>query len=465
MTVLAPDQPRIMGSEMEYGFVPYDREGEVIPGWPDRARFLRALPSDYVHIDNFLPNGGKLYIDLGEHPEYASPECTDLDDLLVHEFAGELIAQRTFDQIASLPHTELAKFNLYKSVASDTGKYWGYHENYQFGRVDASAYRQRVIPLLAIHIATRGTLFGAGHLNGDKYQTSQKSLGVGSLCDATAATASKRPLIDAVRDEPHADMSQWQRIHIPSMDPNMLPWPTWMKFGTTSIVLRMIEAGVNLDDLLLANPVRAVHTVARDTGLKASIQLKKGRPTTGLDTQMELVKRARKFAELYRISDQDREVIDEWESACLDLKKDPSLCRDRVEWVIKRDLLGQFCLRHNVEYGDERLKGPANLWVNLDPSRKGGAQKLRASGTLPKMPTQAAIERAIVQAPKTRAAMRGRLVVALFAAQRNDPAVDGLVSWSYAKILGRRVEMPSPRQSSNRDVKRAIRKLKPYIPR
>lgn len=458
MTTLAPDKPRIMGSEMEYGFVPYDADKKVIPDWPDSVKYKEALPKDFVHINNFLPNGGKLYIDMGNHPEYASPECTDLDDLVAHEIAGELIAFDVFSQIAAKDNNPLETFRLYKSVASADGTYWGYHENYQFGRIAPNTYRDRIVPLLAIHLATRGTLFGAGHM-GATYQVTQKGLGVGSLRDTTASTRGKRPLIDTVREEAHADSSKWQRIHIPSMDPNMLPWPTWMKFGTTSIVLRMIEAGINLDDLLLANPVKAIHTVSKDTDLKSGIQLKNGNMQTALGIQTELAKRARKFAQQQRLSDQEQEVIEEWNAACADLQQDPELCYGRVEWVTKRRQLAHYAMRHDIPYGDPRMNAASNMWVNLDPDGKGGALSLRARGTLQKTPSTAAIEKAIDTAPKTRASLRGRMVVALFAAKQKSDA-SGTVNWASMNVLNRDIKLPNPRQTANREVRRAIRKLK-----
>ncbi|MEO5628031.1 MAG: proteasome accessory factor PafA2 family protein [Candidatus Saccharimonadales bacterium] len=453
MAQLAPDQPRIMGSEMEYGLISYDKYDSLLMDWPGKDTFRLGLPKSYIQRSLFLANGARFYIDVGNHPEYATPECNDLDDLIAHEFAGEAIAYQTFSQIAAKDNTPVERFRLNKSVVDDNDNYWGYHENYQSAGIEQKAFRENVVPLLAIHIATRGSLFGAGHA-GVQYQTTQKGLAVRTLTDGAANSIDSRPLIDSNRSEPHADGEEWRRIHITSGDPNMLPWPTWMKFGTTSVVLRMIEAGVNLDDLRLAQPVEAVHTVSRDTDLKANLSLKNGRNTTALEIQTELAKRAAKFAESHPLSDQEMDVIQEWQAACADLQQDSDLCYGRVEWVTKQTVLAAFTMRNQISYESPKLNLPINLWTNLDPNQKGGARKLRNSGLLPKMPTAEAIEYAINHAPATRASLRGRVVLALCKAN-----MQGVVNWAKINISNEDYDLPDPSQTENPEIEELIRKI------
>ncbi|MDU4244459.1 MAG: proteasome accessory factor PafA2 family protein, partial [Varibaculum cambriense] len=83
---------RIFGIETEYG-ITCAAPGSRPPLDAEQAARRLFMPVVNRHRSSnvFLANGGRLYLDVGSHPEYATAECDYLADLLAQDRAGQAI--------------------------------------------------------------------------------------------------------------------------------------------------------------------------------------------------------------------------------------------------------------------------------------------------------------------------------------------------------------------------------------
>src|SRR5690606_22504939 len=154
-------------------------------------------------------------------------------------------------------------------------------------------------------------------------------------------TTLKRPIVNT-RDEPHADAQRYRRLHVIIGDANMSEVATYLKVGTTAIVLAMIEDDEPGLDLTPAAPFAALRHVSYDVGLARPFELASGGTITALEAQWEYFERARKYAEtrgLEAVGDEvGADVMARWEGVLTALETDPAQAADVVDWVAKRRL-------------------------------------------------------------------------------------------------------------------------------
>ncbi|HEX3899148.1 MAG TPA: proteasome accessory factor PafA2 family protein, partial [Mycobacteriales bacterium] len=288
---------RIYGLENEYGVTCTFRGQRRLS--PDEvARYLFRRVVSWGRSSNvFLKNGARLYLDVGSHPEYATPECDDVIELVTHDKAGE----RTLEGLLMDAERRLREEGiagdifLFKNNTDSAGNSYGCHENYLVGRHGEFS---RLADVLIPFLVTRQIICGAGKVlltpRGAVYCVSQRAEHIWE--GVSSATTRSRPIINT-RDEPHADAERFRRLHVIVGDSNMSETTTLLKIGTTDLVLRMIEAGVVMRDLTLENAIRAIREVSHDVTGRRTVKLANGREASALDIQQEYFVKARDFVQ------------------------------------------------------------------------------------------------------------------------------------------------------------------------
>lgn len=428
---------RIRGLETEFGVTCLQRGGEVRRrlGADEIARQLfRSVVAWGKSSNVFLRNGGRLYLDVGSHPEYATAECDRFDDLLAQDRVGEmLVHELTVDARQRLADEGTdADIFVFKNNVDSHGNSYGCHENYLVGReIDLADQAELLVPFLV----TRQLFAGAGHLDASgAFQLSQRA---DHMWDpVSSATTRTRPMINT-RDEPHADPARFRRLHVIVGDSNMSETATWLKVITTDLVLRLIESGTLLGDLTLAVPGKAIRDVSRDLTGGALLDLASGRTITALEVQRRFHRACHEAftAGTDAVDDASRaetaEALELW-GAILDAFETDDLTRfaDRLDWVAKYRLLSGFRERQGLEWNDARMAELALRYHDIDPQR-GIAARLTRRGLLCRRTTDADVEHARVHAPTTtRAALRSR-----FLAAAEDSGVEHSVDWVNLRIM------------------------------
>jgi proteasome accessory factor A len=355
-----------------------------------------------------LPNGARLYVDHA-HPEYSSPEVTNPLDAVRWDKAGELVMLEAVRRVATMPGVE-APINLYKNNTDNKGASYGAHENYLCRReTPFTALVRHLVPFFT----TRQVMCGAGRVGRGQdgrtpgFQISQRAdffeVEVG------LETTLKRPIVNT-RDEPHADADRYRRLHVIIGDANLAEISTYLKVGTTALVLEMIEENVLADDLAIGQPVRELHEVSHDPSLRHAITLADGRTITALDLQGEYLDRARKFCDDRYGEDVDAQTADvlaRWESVLTRLADDPMQLAGELDWVAKLRLLNGYRDRDGLDWGSSRLQLIDLQYSDVRPE-KGLYHRLVSRGAMQTLvsPESAA---AAVDAPPadTRAYFRG----------------------------------------------------------
>ncbi|QUQ63346.1 depupylase/deamidase Dop [Kutzneria sp. CA-103260] len=353
-----------------------------------------------------LTNGARLYVDHA-HPEYSAPEVTNARDAVIWDKAGERIMELAAIKAASVPGQP--KLQLYKNNTDGKGASYGTHENYLMSR---STPFTAVIGGLTPFFTSRQVITGSGRVgigaSGDHagFQLSQRADYI--EVEVGLETTLKRGIINT-RDEPHADADKYRRLHVIIGDANLAEYSTYLKVGTTAIVLDMIEAGKRFDDLRLADPVRAVHTISHDPTLKATVELSGGRKFSGLDLQSAYHERAAQFLESEGSGDRvAAHVLKTWGEVLDALRRDPMECADRLDWPAKLRLLEGFRNRDNLQWGSPRLQLVDLQYadVRLD---KGLYNRLVTRGSMKRLVSEEEVLAAVTTPPEdTRAYFRGR---------------------------------------------------------
>ena len=305
---------RIFGIETEFG-VTCAFEGQRKLSPDEVARYLFRKVVSWGRSSNvFLRNGARLYLDVGSHPEYATPECDDVRQLVVHDRAGERILEGLLVDAERRLHEEgiAGEVFLFKNNTDSAGNSYGCHENYLVSRHGEFG---RLSDILIPFLVTRQVVVGAGKVlqtpRGAVFCLSQRADHIWE--GVSSATTRSRPIINT-RDEPHADAERYRRLHVIVGDSNMSETTTMLKVGATDLVLRMIEAGVVMRDHTLENPIRAIREISHDLTGRRRVRLANGREASALEIQEEYLTRAKDFVETRGLhTDVIKRVLDLWE--------------------------------------------------------------------------------------------------------------------------------------------------------
>ncbi|WP_029432442.1 depupylase/deamidase Dop [Blastococcus sp. URHD0036] len=458
---------RVMGTEVEYGISvpgqpsanPTTLSSQVVNAWsvaeaptPRRARWdfeeespLRDArgfdlsPAQALDHNDFeddagmanviLTNGARLYVDHA-HPEYSTPEVTSPRDIVLWDKAGERVMAEAARRAARVPGTQ--PIQLYKNNTDGKGASYGSHENYLMDRrtpfVD-------IIRGLIPFFVTRQVFAGSGRVGigtegrREGFQLSQRAdffeVEVG------LETTLKRPIINT-RDEPHANPDEYRRLHVIIGDANLAELSTYLKVGTTSLVLAMIEARALTRDLTMEEPVAALQAISHDPTLSYKVRLRTGQQMTALEVQEAYLEQAQRFVDQRGVSDEQTvDVLRRWAEVLEVLADDPMKLADRLDWPAKLRLLEGYRSRDGLAWGDARLKLVDLQYSDVRPE-KGLYQRLVARGSMQRLLTEEEVTRAILTPPSdTRAYFRGECL-------RRYPSQIAAASWdSVVFDLGR----------------------------
>ncbi len=449
---------RIYGLENEYG-VTCTLKGQRRLSPDEVARYLFRKVVTWGRSSNvFLENGARLYLDVGSHPEYATPECDSIYEAVVHDKAGERILESLLVSAEERLRDEGIRGTVYlfKNNTDSAGNSYGCHENYLTARDDdQAALGQVLIPFLV----SRQIIAGAGHITqtarGPVYSISQRADHIWETM--SSATTRSRPIINT-RDEPHADAERFRRLHVIVGDSNMSEYSTFVKLGSTACMLRMLEDPmVVLRDMTLENPIRAIRDISHDITCRRTVNLANGREVSALDIQREYLDRALRYAETKGFPPMEQRALEMWEHCVTTIENDPMKLDREVDWVIKHRLLDSYCRRHGIDLGDPRAQLIDLQYHDLVRDR-GLFNKLQNHGLVESVCSESDVLTAMDTPPQTtRARLRGEFIRAAKERKR-----DYTVDWVHLKLndqAQRTVLCKDPFKSRDERVERLIASL------
>jgi len=421
---------RIFGLENEYGVTCTFRGQRRLS--PDEvARYLFRRVVSWGRSSNvFLRNGARLYLDVGSHPEYATPECDNVVELVIHDKAGE----RTLEGLLVDAERRLREegiagdIYLFKNNTDSAGNSYGCHENYLVGRQGEFG---RLADILIPFLVTRQIICGAGKVlatpRGAVYCVSQRAEHIWE--GVSSATTRSRPIINT-RDEPHADAERFRRLHVIVGDSNMSETTTLLKTGSTDLVLRMIEAGIVLRDLTLENPIRAIREISHDVTGRRKVRLANGREASALEIQEEYLGKARDFVARRGADPITARVLDLWERTVTAVSSgDLSLVEREIDWVIKYQLIERYRAKHNLALSSPRVAQLDLAYHDINRNR-GLYYLLERRGAVDRVARDLEIfEAKSVPPQNTRARLRGE-----FIKRAQEKRRDFTVDWVHLKL-------------------------------
>lgn len=421
---------RIFGIENEYGVTCVLRGQRRLS--PDEvARYLFRRVVSWGRSSNvFLANGARLYLDVGSHPEYATPECDSIYDLVAHDKAGERILEQLLASAEQRLREEgiRGEIYLFKNNTDSAGNSYGCHENYCTSRKDDfSNYAEVLIPFLV----SRQIYAGAGKIlqtaRGAMFCISQRAEHIWE--GISSATTRSRPIINT-RDEPHADAERYRRLHVIVGDSNMNEYANYLKVGACSIILRMLEEpSVVLRDMTLENPIRAIREISHDITCRRRVRLANGREVSALDIQSEYLERALKYAEHRDLSPQEKQALQMWEHCLTGLQTDPLSLSRECDWVTKYHLVEGYREKHDLELSDARV-ALLDLQYHDVNRQRGLFYKMQQRGMVERVCADADIATAVEYPPQTtRARLRGE-----FIRRAKERKRDYTVDWVHLKL-------------------------------
>ncbi|GAA2508824.1 Pup--protein ligase [Winogradskya consettensis] len=347
---------RIFGLETEYGVTcTYRGQRRLSPD--EVARYLFRRVVSWGRSSNvFLRNGARLYLDVGSHPEYATPECDSVTDLVAHDRAGERILEGLLVDAEKRLHDEgiAGEIYLFKNNTDSAGNSYGCHENYLVSRHGEFG---RLADVLIPFLVTRQLICGAGKVlqtpRGAVFCLSQRAEHIWE--GVSSATTRSRPIINT-RDEPHADAERYRRLHVIVGDSNMNEVTTLLKVGSADLVLRMIEAGVVMRDLTLENPIRAIREVSHDTTGRRKIRLANNKEVSALEIQQEYLAKATEFVERRGGDQTAKRVVELWGRVlnAIETENLDPIARE-IDWVSKLKLIDRYSAKHEIPMSHPRV--------------------------------------------------------------------------------------------------------------
>ena len=432
--------PKVCGIETEYGILlsgaevdPITASSLIVSAYKDSSWAFASFDASHespsrdirgVNLDDYLDpvidtkmintvlsNGARYYVDHA-HPEYSSPECATIYDAVLFDVAGEFILRESMNKANErLPHG--IRIDLYKNNSDGKGNSYGCHENYL---VDRQLPFAKLAAFITTQFVTRQVFCGSGKVGHETptgvvdqsgFQISQRSDFFEELVGLE--TTMKRPIVNT-RDEPHCDPQKYRRLHVIVGDANMSQFATYLKLGSTALVLSMIEDGKFPQHLLIAHPVHAIKQISRDVSMNEQVLMADGSRMTALAIQSELCAAVRAYVETSAYSglahDEAHDVLLNWEQTLHDLATQPHVLTRKIDWIAKLQLVDGTKKRHSLSDSDSRLKAIDLMYHSLDP-KVCLATKLN----LLHMFDDTAIAQAAQQPPDTtRAFFRGRVV-------------------------------------------------------
>lgn len=420
---------RIFGLETEYGLIcTLHGQRRLSPDNTARYIFEKVIPCAR-NANLFLKNGGRLYLDTGFHPEYATPECDDIYTLIAHEKAGERIMENLI-RIAEKKLMEDGIFGniiLFKNNTDFVGNSYGSHENFLISR---TLNFQKISDFLIPFLVTRQIFAGSGKIlqtsKGISYNISQRAQ---HICqEVSGATTSSRSIINT-RDEPHADAEKYRRLHVIVGDSNMSEYASYLKVATTALIIDICEDNFIVKDFTFQSPVQAVREISQDLTCRAKVKLKDGKVATAIEIQKEYLNIAYDY---YQRKDKNpvvEDILEKWSFVLEKLEEDPMQLNREIDWVIKKSIIENYIAKFRIDPKDSKI-----LMIDLQYHDirydRGLFNILERHNLVEKIIAEDDIEKAINEPPQTtRAKLRGE-----FIKRADERHKDYRVDWVYLKL-------------------------------
>ena len=455
-------EKRIYGLETEYGliFLDDDRlEGDstlqAYPSLPEKIEtwFLKILAntcairynrSHYdeerkVMADFFSRNGGRIYLDIGQHPETSTPECSLLREVILYDKAGERILEEALKKtnrcIRRNEKCKEKKDNPFWIVKNNVhgNETYGSHENFLVRR--QTLFREELADLIMPFLVTRQIFCGAGVITENRFEISQRARfikeEISGLSREWHNNQPNRAIIHYkdsdrrnVNEITLADSNYWRRFHLILGDSNMSEYTAWLKLGTTALILRMIEDHFLKRFVRILQPVECFHQISQDPTCRQKIPVTiKGESTDRWQikklTAIQIQELYLKQAQNYLSSNSDKlptenrrefqEIAKEWEKVLQKLKTDPMLLKEEIDWVMKKNLLEEYKKKRAVAWNHPDLKVLDILYHHIDRDQ-GLYYLLEREGKTRRIFNDEEIEKAKNQPPDTRAKWRSAII-------------------------------------------------------
>ncbi len=379
---------------------------EESPGRDARGFGPSVAEMDTGMLNTVLSNGARLYVDHA-HPEYSTPECFDALEAALYDKAGELIMAQAASAVAADTGESLL---IYKNNTDGKGNSYGSHENYLMAR---SVPFGRIVEHLTCFLVTRQVLAGSGKVGSENgrppvaYQISQRADFFEE--EVGLETTTRRPIINT-RDEPHADPAAYRRLHVIVGDSTLSEPQTFLKLGSTALVLAALEEDALGRPLALESPVESLWGISHDPSLRRTVRLAGGRTATALNLQAEYLERAVTRAAREGATPAEERLLALWERALADLERDPLSTSGYLDWTAKLTLLESYRRRDGLPWGHPKLRLLDLQYHDVHP-RRSLYRRLQGAGHAERLFTDEQVERATAQPPeRTRAYFRGRCV-------------------------------------------------------
>ena len=432
--------PKVCGIETEYGILlsgaevdPITASSLIVSAYKDSSWAFASFDASHespsrdargVNLDDYLDpvidskmintvlsNGARYYVDHA-HPEYSSPECATIRDAVLFDIAGEFILRESMNK-ANERLPQGVRIDLYKNNSDGKGNSYGCHENYL---VDRHLPFAKLAAFITTHFVTRQVFCGSGKVGHETPTgvTDQSGFQISQRADffeelVGLETTMKRPIVNT-RDEPHCDAQKYRRLHVIVGDANMSQFATYLKLGTTALVLSMIEDGMFPQHLLIAHPVHAIKQISRDISMTEQVLMADGSRMTALAIQGELCAAARAYVEKSAYCgishDEAQQILLDWEQTLHLLVAQPISLVKKIDWIAKLQLVNGTRKRHSLPDSDSRLKAIDLMYHSLNPE-----VCLATKLSLHELFDHKSIAQAAQQPPDTtRAFFRGRVV-------------------------------------------------------
>ncbi len=468
---------KVLGTETEFGitvlnqpgFNPIVASAAVVNSYPGNVSRIRwsyedespgrdlrgtevrtapAVDTDSGLVNTVLTNGARLYVDHA-HPEYSSPECADPWTAALYDKAGERVMVEAVAAAQALLGPE-ERMVVHKNNSDGKGNSYGAHENYLIAR--ATPFSD-IVRHLTPFFVTRQIFTGAGKVGAENgqpdagFQLTQRADFFEE--EVGLETTLKRPIINT-RDEPHADASRYRRLHVIIGDANLSEIQTFLKLGTTALVLDAIEDGVFASAIEIADPVRALWTVSHDPTLNATFETVGGGAMRALDVQWRYFETVSAHARRSGVAAVWEDVLRGWEQVLVDLEREPMDTSDRLDWTAKLRILNAYRARDDLAWNHPKLRLLDLQYHDVDPLRSL-YQRLVDRGAMQRLFNDDQVKAAVVDPPAdTRAFFRGSCV-------RRYP--EGLVAANWDSLVFdvgeetlKRVPMMEPLKGTSRHV-------------
>jgi proteasome accessory factor A len=367
----------------------------------------RRLSIDTVHNDIVLRNGARLYND-HSHPEYCSPECSTLLEHLQQDYAGDQLLMECARNVNAGSQNPV---RLYKNNTDFCGHSYGCHENYLMPRhIPWEVLSQSMVAFLV----TRQIYCGTGKFAWEEedrfikpgFQISQRSDFFLEL--QSIDTMQRRPIVNT-RDEPHANRQLYRRFHVILGDSNLSLYATYLKIGTTALVLQALANGLPFERIpALVDPLTALKGISRDPEWRWMCLVAGGKEVSAIDIQRRYLALVREYCP--GVGAEWLRLMDAWEAVLDDLHRDPLGTSDRLDWPAKYKLIDQFRAEEELGREDPWLMSLDLAYHLLDPAQ-GLFYGLMESGAF-RLPfaLEEITGHSLCPPSSTRAAVRGRCV-------------------------------------------------------